>query len=137
MPNRQDNYGSSRHRPISCKFCRSRKLRCSRESPCSNCISRGLQCDLPKPSAAGGVSETELLERLKRLETLLANQKIGQRVDAEDIHEPGSQSFELSTPVTASSTSEPTHSTRQMESLAHDVAWLENLYIVQGVQVSF
>ena len=33
-----------RQRPISCQFCRMRKLRCSRIFPCSNCTSRGVTC---------------------------------------------------------------------------------------------
>lgn len=35
-----------RQRPVSCHFCRSRKLRCNRESPCSNCSARGITCHL-------------------------------------------------------------------------------------------
>jgi hypothetical protein len=35
-----------RQRPVSCHFCRTRKLRCNRESPCSNCSARGITCHL-------------------------------------------------------------------------------------------
>lgn len=35
---------SRRQEPVSCQFCRTKKLKCSRESPCSNCISRNLEC---------------------------------------------------------------------------------------------
>ncbi|PVH87146.1 hypothetical protein DL98DRAFT_544932 [Cadophora sp. DSE1049] len=37
-------------RPVSCLFCRSRKLRCTREFPCSNCVERGISCQLRPPT---------------------------------------------------------------------------------------
>ncbi|KAF5011483.1 hypothetical protein FDECE_2402 [Fusarium decemcellulare] len=85
-----------RQRPVSCHFCRVRKLRCSRDFPCSNCTSRGVPCrepqdppratapaPAPKPIAkrtAGGASsasssterEADILSRLEKLESLLA-----------------------------------------------------------------
>jgi hypothetical protein len=78
-----------RQRPISCHLCRVRKLRCSRQFPCSNCTSRGVVCQHEgisvTPAAAGGqpqlksptlkdTSTTELLARLERLESLVASQ---------------------------------------------------------------
>ncbi|KAJ4153262.1 hypothetical protein LMH87_009757 [Akanthomyces muscarius] len=41
-----------RQRPISCKLCRQRKLRCSRIFPCSNCTCRGLVCEHDGPVTA-------------------------------------------------------------------------------------
>ena len=41
-----------RQRPISCKLCRQRKLRCSRIFPCSNCTCRGLVCEHDGPITA-------------------------------------------------------------------------------------
>ncbi|KAF5543513.1 zinc finger transcription factor YRR1 [Fusarium mexicanum] len=90
-----------RQRPVSCNFCRVRKLRCSREFPCSNCTSRGVQCQAQDPpwatgsssrpaskraggsvsgggggGGSGGTSSTgkeaDILSRLERLEALLA-----------------------------------------------------------------
>ncbi|KAG5819794.1 hypothetical protein H9Q74_003987 [Fusarium xylarioides] len=82
-----------RQRPVSCNFCRVRKLRCSREFPCSNCTSRGVQCQAQDPPRATGPSsrpvskraggdggggtssvgkEADILSRLERLEALLA-----------------------------------------------------------------
>ena len=34
-----------RQEPVSCESCRKKKLKCSREQPCSNCIARGISCD--------------------------------------------------------------------------------------------
>jgi hypothetical protein len=86
--------GQSRQRPLSCRLCRVRKLRCSRDFPCSNCTTRGVLCQNPANprssnnhqkdlfvdkgvSVAKGVSVTkgitpaELMSRLERLETLV------------------------------------------------------------------
>ncbi|KAE8409643.1 hypothetical protein BDV37DRAFT_267813 [Aspergillus pseudonomiae] len=34
-----------RQLPVSCQLCRSMKLKCSRDQPCSNCVSRGVTCE--------------------------------------------------------------------------------------------
>lgn len=75
---------SERKRPVSCHFCRSRKLRCDRQSPCTSCQTRGVQCtlyptssvELPgsrptiQPLAPNG-SNAELTARLLRLEEIV------------------------------------------------------------------
>ncbi|CAI6337307.1 unnamed protein product [Periconia digitata] len=66
-----------RQRPISCRFCRTRKLRCSRDSPCSNCVSRNIPCELEKyndisPSIENRERE-ELLERIRKLEAFVGS----------------------------------------------------------------
>lgn len=74
----------TRSRPVSCLFCRSRKLRCSRQFPCPNCTSRGLPCQLDGPVASStgeaekpsknNLSDTfkqDVLERLHRLEDIV------------------------------------------------------------------
>ncbi|KAH0524731.1 hypothetical protein TsFJ059_007196 [Trichoderma semiorbis] len=79
-----------RQRPISCHLCRVRKLRCSRQFPCSNCTSRGVVCQhegvaVAAPTGSGSqaqvkspalkdASTLELLARLERLESLVAAQ---------------------------------------------------------------
>lgn len=80
-------------RPVSCYFCRLRKLRCSRGLPCSNCVTRGVKCSLFSPdddnhtgiSASPSTTQSspfvevrsadtsllsDILERLTRLENL-------------------------------------------------------------------
>ncbi|KAL7795926.1 hypothetical protein V8C37DRAFT_373937 [Trichoderma ceciliae] len=79
-----------RQRPISCRLCRVRKLRCSRQFPCSNCTSRGVVCQhegiavtaaatgsqtQPKSPALKDASTLDLLARLERLESLIASQE--------------------------------------------------------------
>ncbi|KAH7160596.1 hypothetical protein EDB81DRAFT_319869 [Dactylonectria macrodidyma] len=73
-----------RQRPVSCHFCRVRKLRCSRVFPCTNCTSRGLPCPeaLDPPSlnqpadtkwttSFVSTADSDVLSRLERLEALL------------------------------------------------------------------
>lgn len=71
-------------RPVSCLFCRSRKLRCSRNFPCTNCVSRGLNCTRDEtsqsvitndateaPSRSSTTFEKDVLARLRRLEEVV------------------------------------------------------------------
>lgn len=93
-------------RPISCYFCRSRKLRCSREQPCSNCATRNIQCRLypagsglkaltsASPTVSDGGPEAsashvidvapesyppDVLKRLSQLETLMNDRTVAFR----------------------------------------------------------
>ncbi|KAJ5650817.1 uncharacterized protein N7484_004540 [Penicillium longicatenatum] len=77
---------SERSRPVSCLFCRSRKLRCSRQFPCPNCTSRGLPCQLDGPAKAvnnveklpdalTSTFQLDVLERLRRLEDIVIEKK--------------------------------------------------------------
>jgi hypothetical protein len=78
---------SSRSRPVSCLFCRSRKLRCSRQFPCVNCSSRGLPCQLETSSVISTSSADEspdqptrsfqqdVLARLRKLEKIVMTQR--------------------------------------------------------------
>jgi hypothetical protein len=72
-------------RPLSCRLCRTRKLRCSLVFPCSNCTTRGDICNpqnsdnrkkdvsvVKDVSVAQKITAAELLSRLQRLETLVA-----------------------------------------------------------------
>lgn len=82
--------GSFRSRPVSCLFCRSRKLRCSRQFPCANCTSRGISCqgetrerapavsvsstdEIPNTSNSNTFQE-DVLARLHRLENIVIGQ---------------------------------------------------------------
>nr|A0A411PQN2.1 RecName: Full=Agnestins biosynthesis cluster transcription factor AgnL11; AltName: Full=Agnestins biosynthesis cluster protein L11 [Paecilomyces divaricatus]QBG38877.1 transcription factor [Paecilomyces divaricatus] len=77
--------------PTSCHFCRTKKLKCDRRFPCSNCRARRLSCvpfsdrsqaaslDLPGAGPSSTVSNEELSEninelkaRLQRLEELIS-----------------------------------------------------------------
>ncbi|KAF2672032.1 hypothetical protein BT63DRAFT_452530 [Microthyrium microscopicum] len=109
-----------RQRPVSCLSCRKRKLRCSRVAPCSNCVSRGIQCDLEATIAVPQqtASDSEIIERLNRLEQLLIS-KHSVEVEPKEI------SDESTSPVSQvlRSASSP-----QIEGLVNDVAVLESIY---------
>lgn len=63
-------------KPLSCTNCRARKLKCSREHPCSHCQRSGAECIFPtrkrirKPRKN---KNSELLQRLSRLESIVGN----------------------------------------------------------------
>jgi hypothetical protein len=79
-----------RQRPISCHFCRVRKLRCSRQFPCSNCTTRGVTCQQQDPSQPSDLTgsngfpaeassnpnlpASEILARLDKLEEVVSSQ---------------------------------------------------------------
>lgn len=65
-----------RQEPVSCQFCRSKKLKCDRQHPCSNCLARGLRCDgqlqpSHHVSPPIDVQNESILTRLKRLEDIV------------------------------------------------------------------
>ena len=129
----------SRQRPVSCRFCRSRKLRCDREVPCSSCVSRGISCELEqaaRPVArTSGVQESELAERVRRLEELVRSQKSQldnaakpqaehpPDVFTEAQHMPG-----LSPQRDSSQIDAPQIDQTQIDRLDSDVAFLESIY---------
>ncbi|KAI5457588.1 hypothetical protein BGZ63DRAFT_363984 [Mariannaea sp. PMI_226] len=83
-------------RLLSCQLCRVRKLRCSREFPCSNCTARGVQCSainrpVQQHQAAGSQvgSQAELLSRLEKVEALLAARVHGQHSPGQSSDVPG------------------------------------------------
>ena len=63
--------------PVSCQLCRSKKLKCNRVQPCSNCSARGTTCNfLVPPQGRTDTTSTihsnaELLGRIKRLEAII------------------------------------------------------------------
>src|ERR1700753_3633847 len=90
MPKDQRKDRFSRQQPASCRFCRMRKLRCSRENPCSNCMCRGIECELELPAVAASTIpksyETKLLDRLRQLEQRLENQESQRKEAVEQRH---------------------------------------------------
>ena len=121
MPKDQEKQGA-RQRPISCRFCRSRKLRCSRESPCSNCVSRGIRCEVGNPVGsspeARSSSDAALLERIRKLEDLLEKQNVQQI-------ERTKQNF--ASPYTIPPNPHNSDVSSQIGSLDSDVAWLQSI----------
>ncbi|KAI0118064.1 hypothetical protein F4776DRAFT_634996 [Hypoxylon sp. NC0597] len=67
--------------PVSCQLCRSKKLKCNRVQPCSNCAARGISCHFLVPpqrqvataSTASGIQE--LIDRIEILESIVLQQR--------------------------------------------------------------
>ena len=131
MPKDKQKHHVSRQRPVSCRFCRSRKLRCSRESPCANCVSRGIRCELEDPaqhsSTTPTASEPELLERIRKLEELVEKQESQQNESVKQHPE----TSDTRTQQAYRSTPSP-----QNERLDNDVAWLESIYNGEDLSVN-
>lgn len=71
-----------RQNPVSCQLCRSKKLKCDRQQPCSNCSARGVTCNFQQPLPQHAHSEKDealigeipaILARLRRLEEAVAS----------------------------------------------------------------
>lgn len=119
----------SRRRPVSCRFCRTRKLRCDREVPCSSCTSRGIECEaerIAKPNPRTSVNLNPVtIGRARRLEGLLGrqNSELGSSQDGNlpfPAHHQGGQNL-----------------SPEIDHLNDDVAWLESIYNDKGSSVQF
>jgi hypothetical protein len=133
-----------RCRQISCQFCRTRKLRCSREFPCSNCTSRGVPCLEPQPQpqrnppahrpAAEKVTtpakHTDFLNRLERLETFL----VVQNKRPESGHEPSAVQQPTARPVHTLRFHQPLQPS--VQDLTNDALFLELSCLSTGLSVS-
>ncbi|KAN0089916.1 hypothetical protein V8E51_018495 [Hyaloscypha variabilis] len=97
--------------------------RCSRESPCSNCVSRGIRCEVGNPVGsspeARSSSDGALLERIRKLEDLLEKQNVQQI-------ERTKQNF--ASPYTLPPNPHNADVSSQIGSLDSDVAWLQSIY---------
>lgn len=129
MPKDQQTH-MARGRPISCRFCRARKLRCSREAPCTNCISRGINCDLEplaQPSSRNAkASESVLLERIRKLEKLLEQKS---QATGNIRNRP------LAISDTPPRLTQESNVSPEIEHLDNDVAWLASIYSGQDLSV--
>lgn len=69
--------GRTRPDPVSCQSCRSKKLKCNRIQPCSNCSARGINCSfIAPPQRETETTSTinnlpEILGRIERLESIV------------------------------------------------------------------
>lgn len=127
MPKAEAIQSSSRQRPVSCQFCRRRKLRCSREAPCSNCVSRSVHCDLQdiKVTNHGDsdpASQSAILDRLEKLEAMLAAAQKSGSVNS------SAHSSQLATTTRLSDDSGPDVAS-ELRNLDQDVALLESIYL--------
>ncbi|KAL4781991.1 hypothetical protein BJX76DRAFT_369430 [Aspergillus varians] len=122
MQSGRSDIRSSRQRPVSCHFCRSRKLRCSRRFPCPNCTSRGISCQLyasqpveiqSENTTGGGIgaNSTDILARLQRLEDIVLGK-------GDDVSRP------VADPASSVAPEQP-ESPRGEQNATDDARWLE------------
>jgi hypothetical protein len=132
-------------RPISCRFCRSRKLRCSKDATCSNCVSCGIVCQLPveniirstSTDEASSSTQPELLERIRKLEELLETQKSYTNGNVVQYPKRLPESPESSsTPYTLQTNTSRSTLSPEIEHLNDDVAWLKSIYTTYSLSVS-
>ncbi|KAI1091601.1 fungal-specific transcription factor domain-containing protein [Rostrohypoxylon terebratum] len=99
-------------KPLSCTNCRTRKLKCSREHPCSHCQRSGAECIFPtrkrirKPRKN---KNSELLQRLSRLESIVGS--VGLSALAGDDAASGPSVLQNVAPSTSEGASSQIHST--------------------------
>ncbi|OTB03781.1 hypothetical protein M426DRAFT_23509 [Hypoxylon sp. CI-4A] len=64
----------------SCVLCQQRKVRCDKSKPCSNCVKAGVECRVVPPQPPRRrkkrIPERDLVERLRKYETLLSQNGI-------------------------------------------------------------
>ncbi|KAK9241529.1 hypothetical protein V1506DRAFT_563627 [Lipomyces tetrasporus] len=141
MPKDKEMQGARQRieRPVSCRFCRSRKLRCSRVAPCSNCVSRGIVCELPventirstTTNGAPSATQPELLERIRKLEELVESQKLYTNGSAVQHTNQSPESSD--TPHTLQTHRSRSTLSPEIEHLDDDVAWLKSVYTAQNL----
>lgn len=134
---------TSRQRPISCHFCRVRKLRCSRQFPCSNCTSRGVPCREPqdpppvsrpavRKTSSPASAESDILSRLERLESLLAVRNKDPAPDTASQKEPAV----TSSPVVTSTPTSQQPLPPKIQHLTADALFLERTCLGPKLAVS-
>jgi hypothetical protein len=135
---------ATRQQPVSCRSCRSRKLRCDRGFPCSNCASRGVACESENAVPAHALTlNSELLERVRNLERLAAENHLVHRSEnvtpllPSQVAAPSQGTPSQGTPTqgtslgsTISSQATPAKAVTppEIESFNSDIAHLESIY---------
>lgn len=74
--------------PRSCITCRRRKVKCDKKQPCANCVKAHIDCVFPSPGRAPRKprkpQDSELIERLKKLEGVVRSLGVQTGVQGED-----------------------------------------------------
>lgn len=74
--------------PRSCITCRRRKVKCDKKQPCANCVKAHIDCVFPSPGRAPRKprkpQDSELIERLKKLEGVVRSLGVQAGVQGED-----------------------------------------------------
>lgn len=84
-PTKSEKVVRRRQDPVSCRLCRLKKLKCSRQSPCSNCVARNEVCEFESNHATTSAriqqdvepTNAAILSRLQRLEDMILRMNQG------------------------------------------------------------
>jgi len=75
--------------PRSCITCRRRKVKCDKKQPCAHCVRAHIDCDFPSPGRAPRKprkpQDSELIERIKKLEGMVRSLGVQARVQGEEV----------------------------------------------------
>ncbi|KAG7115540.1 Pyriculol/pyriculariol biosynthesis cluster transcription factor like protein [Verticillium longisporum] len=76
-------------RGTSCVLCQQRKVRCDKRKPCANCVKARVECRVVPPNPPRRrkkrLQEKDLIDRLKKYETLLAENGVSVDPIARDL----------------------------------------------------
>jgi hypothetical protein len=82
-------------RGTSCVLCQQRKVRCDKNKPCANCVKAGVECKVipPQPPRRRKkrLQEKDLIDRLKKYESLLSEHGVKFDAIGQDLRSDGQQ----------------------------------------------
>lgn len=82
-------------RGTSCVLCQQRKVRCDKNKPCANCVKAGVECRVipPQPPRRRKkrLQEKDLIDRLKKYESLLSENGVQFDAITQDLRSDGHQ----------------------------------------------
>ncbi|KAK2616422.1 hypothetical protein QQS21_000664 [Conoideocrella luteorostrata] len=114
-------------RGTSCVLCQQRKVRCDKNKPCANCVKAGVECKVipppPPRRRKKRFQERDLIDRLKKYETLLAENGVKFDAISHDLKSDGPQNEEvdeLENDFEALETSPDANSSRSTASVSVD-----------------
>lgn len=82
-------------RGTSCALCQQRKVRCDKNKPCANCVKAGVDCKIIPPAPPRRrkkrLQERDLVDRLKKYESLLSEHGVKFDAIGHDLRSDGPQ----------------------------------------------
>ena len=138
-PQRTERTSRPRVDPVSCQSCRTKKLRCSRQQPCTNCVTRSINCDfrgrapvepLPAENEDLRAENAAIKARLLKLESLVLG---GVSLSASS-SAPLSRSAASPRPISPSTSVSPRSDADRAYNV--DSEWLENIATREKALVS-
>ena len=138
-PQRTERTSRPRVDPVSCQSCRTKKLRCSRQQPCTNCVTRGITCDfrgrlavdpLPAEEHDLRAENAAIKARLQKLESLV----LGNASSLVSRSVPLSTASASPRPLSPSATVSPRSDADRAYNV--DSEWLENIATREKALVS-